>query len=85
MYESQITSRTKQYLQNLNPKPGTTFYFSDDRKILSGWEWSQKLKLTLFDQHFLEYWYPNQKLQAVYEFEATPPKDAITIKSELLL
>jgi len=85
MYESQITSRTKQYLQNLNPKPGTTFYFSDDRKILSGWEGSQKLKLTLFDQHFLEYWYPNQKLQAVYEFEATPPKDAITIKSELLL
>ncbi len=70
-YESQIV---KQVEKNLDDNRRELFdkknvYFADEKTPQSGWEGSRKLKLTLFDQWFLKYYFPDKEIKAVYGFE----------------
>jgi len=62
--------------------------FFRDLTLKRGEIWGQSIKLkdSLWDQQFLNYYFPGKKLKAYYNFETkTIPKDAFIIDSYLLL
>ena len=48
---------------------GTIYFAENGAKSVNGWEGSQKLKLVLSDQYFLDYFLPGKRIRAVYSFE----------------
>lgn len=87
-FESKIARNTAKMLTNMrgNLSTKTTIYFADQTTTSSGWEGSQKLKLTLSDQKFLEYYVPQKKVRAIYGYEQpASPSGAIVVDSQSLL
>ena len=82
-YESKIVQNVA---LNILDKDFESVCFSDEIKPENGWEGSKKLKLTLFDQWFLTYYFPNQKKRAFYGFETgVYPSDCLIIPAPAIL
>ncbi|MEK7127442.1 MAG: hypothetical protein AAB838_01815 [Patescibacteria group bacterium] len=80
-YESSISLKAKNIISNNN-----CLYFADDVESKSGWEGSQKLKLTLFDQWFTRYYRPDKNIKVYYGFETkVAPVGCTIINSRDLL
>ena len=82
-YESKIVQNVA---LNILDKDFESVCFSDEIKPENGWEGSRKLKLTLFDQWFLSYYFPNQKKRAFYGFDdGVYPSDCLIIPARAIL
>ncbi len=61
-------------------------YFQDREGSQSGWQGSQKLKVSLSDQWFLSYYFPGKRITAVYNFEnESVPTKAVVIDSQKII
>lgn len=87
-YESKVSRRTEKIIRE-NKEAITTgkiIYFSERQPGQNGWEGSQKLKLTLFDQWFINYFLPGSKVKVVYGYESPViPAGSFIIESEEIL
>lgn len=80
--EAEIANHTKMYIQKHKNEivKSSIIYFADSQDSPFGG--SKKLKLSLHNQDFLNYYLPNEKIKAVYEIDqATRPKNAFIISS----
>jgi hypothetical protein len=75
--ETRIVRQTTEYLATLEPflQNGDTLYFVDSKDtLMSAWDGSQKLKVTLSDQAFLKYYLPDLELIAKYQTDHSHQK-----------
>lgn len=85
LLESRFTSNAKKYF-NQHKKEILKYqyiYFEDRTKIIPmPWGGSEKLKVTFGDQNFIDHYFPESKLKAIYGFENKKiPKDAYVANS----
>ncbi len=85
LLESRFTSNAKKYF-NQHKKEILKYqyiYFEDKTKIIpTPWGGSKKLKVTLSDQNFIDHYFPESKMKAIYGFENKKiPKDAYVANS----
>lgn len=85
LLESRFTKNAKEYFKN-HIKEITKhryIYFLDKTKIVHmPWGGSKKLKVTLSDQNFINHYFPNSNIKAVYGFEDEKiPNDSYIINS----
>ena len=85
LLESRFTTSAKKYF-NQHKKEILKYkyiYFIDKTKIIPmPWGGSEKLKVTLSNQNFIDHYFPNSKLKAIYGFENKKiPKDAYVANS----
>lgn len=85
LLESRFTSNAKKYF-NQHKKEILKYqyiYFEDKTKIIPmPWGGSEKLKVTFGDQNFIDHYFPESKLKAIYGFEDKKiPKDAYIVNS----
>lgn len=85
LLESRFTTSAKKYF-SLHKKEilkHKYIYFVDKTKIIPmPWGGSEKLKVTFGDQNFIDHYFPNSELKAIYGFEDKKiPKDAYVINS----
>ncbi len=85
LLESAISKNAKQYFEK-NKKEIVKYhfiFFKDSNNVkYNPWGGSQKLKVTLSDQNFIDHFFPGADLKAVYGFESkTIPKDSYIVSS----
>lgn len=85
LLESRFTINAKKYF-NQHKKEILKYqyiYFEDKTKIIPmPWGGSEKLKVTFGDQNFIDHYFPESKLKAIYGFEDKKiPKDAYIVNS----
>lgn len=85
LLESRFTKNAKRYFET-NKKEilkHKNIYFIDKTKIIPmPWGGSEKLKVTLSDQNFIDHYFPKTNLKAVYGFEnKSIPKDSYVVNS----
>jgi Ca2+/Na+ antiporter len=89
LLENRIFKNAKKYFSENKSEilKHDAIYFQDKTFDLPrGWNGSEKLKLSLSGQSFLDYYFPGSKLKAVYGFENnTIPANAYIIDSKILL
>ena len=85
LLESRFTKNAKKYLETHKKEIAKYkyIYFIDKTKIVPiPWGGSEKLKVTLGDQNFIDFYFPGSSLKAIYGFEdKTIPKDAYIVNS----
>lgn len=86
LFENKISINAKNYFTKNYAKLSQCkyIYFADSADILKNpWGGSKKLKNSLWGQFFLDYYFPNKKIQAIYSFESKnpPPQGACLINS----
>lgn len=89
LLENKIFNSTKKYFTE-NKKEilkHDSIYFQDKTFDLPrGWNGSEKLKLSLSDESFLDYYFPGSRLKAVYGYEDNDiPANAYIIDSKIFL
>jgi len=89
LFESKVSKNVSSALiQNRNEinKSNYVFFKDSDIKNFNPWGESKKLKVTLSDQNFIDLFFPNKNIKAIYEFEnKNIPKNSFIIKSLNLL
>lgn len=85
LLESRFTLSAKKYFEKNKSKivKHRYIYFIDKTKIIPiPWGGSEKLKVTFGDQNFIDHYFPESKIKAIYGFEnKNIPKDAYIINS----
>lgn len=85
LLESRFTKNAKVYFERNRKEilKRKTIYFLDKTKITPmPWGGSEKLKVTLSDQNFIDHYFPKTNLKAVYGFENKKiPKNSYTVNS----
>ncbi|MEK7633513.1 MAG: hypothetical protein AAB437_01580 [Patescibacteria group bacterium] len=83
--ESNITKNTLKYFSNNKVKilKHKYIYFKDsNKKDFNPWGGSEKLKVTLSDQNFIDHFFPGSNIKAVYGFEDKKiPNNSFVINS----
>jgi len=85
--ETQIVQNADKLFSDKKYQDCNFLYFKDPKDMgMSEWEGSKKLGLTFAGQSFLPFYFPNKKIEAVYEYQTKAiPRGACVIKGELLL
>lgn len=89
LLENRIFNNTQKYFTENKSEilKHDSIYFQDKTFDLpKGWNGSEKLKLSLSGESFLDYYFPESKLKVIYGFENdTIPVNAYIIDSKILL
>lgn len=85
LQESKFTTSAKKYFEKNKSEilKHSYIYFIDPPKNKSNpWGGSEKLKVTLGDQSFIDLYFPGKNIKAIYGFENNiQPKNSFTVKS----
>lgn len=88
LLESKISGRVQKILLTNRSQviESGNIFFYEEMKSNSGWSGSKKIKLTLSNQSFLNYYLPDEKLIASYSFETVnKPIKSFVINSDELI
>ena len=89
LLETKIYNNVRQYI-NIHKdeilKYRTIFFKDTTYDLPKGWNGSEKLKMSLGDQNFLDHFFPNNNVYAIYGFENKKiPKESYVIESNIFL